>query len=429
VPASTLLLLDADLPSREVIRDVLAGVGYSVTAVETAEEAFRLAGDHQLVIIDVVTVPKTGAKTGPIAAAKTGPVAAAKTAADICREIRQTPALSAVPVLCISQSDDVEDRIRFLEAGADDVMAKPFDARELEARVEALLLRFQRSRDLSPALVHDPKERPTRRVVACFSPKGGVGTTTIAVNVAVSVAERRPDRTLLIDLDRQFGQVATHLNLTVRQTLADVARDESALREPELLRSYATRHESGLHVLAAPGTPELAGLVQADKIELLLQTALTAYDSIVIDAGSQLDEPATTALDRADAVIFAVHAEIAALKALHSLLEVLAEVGSVGAKATFVLNNAFAKEILKMRDIEGALGTRIAIDLPYDPFIYLKAVNEGIPVVKGAPRSAPAERLVRLAAIVFGEDTSVAVSAREEKDKRTNRLAGLLRRA
>jgi len=391
VPASTLLLLDADLPSREVIRGVLAGVGYSVTAVETAEEAFRLAGDHQLVIIDVVTSPKAGAKTGPIAEAKTA-ATRAKTAADICREIRQTPALSAVPVLCISQSDDVEDRIRFLEAGADDVMAKPFDARELEARVEALLLRFQRSVDVSPALVHIPNERPVRRVIACFSPKGGVGTTTIAVNIAVSVAERRPDRTLLIDLDRQFGQVATHLNLTVRQTLADVVRDESALREPELLRSYATRHEGGLHVLAAPGTPELAGLVQADKMELLLQTALSAYDSIVIDAGSQLDEPAMTALDRADGVIFAVHAEIAALKALHTLLEVLAEVGSVGAKATFVLNNAFAKEILKMRDIEGALGTRIAIDLPYDAFIYLKAVNEGIPVVKGAPKSIAVSR-------------------------------------
>jgi pilus assembly protein CpaE len=408
VPASTLLLLDADLPSGEVIRGVLAGVGYSVTSAASADDAFRLAGDHQLVIIDVVTGPKS--------------------AADICREIRQTPALSAVPVLCISQSDDVEDRIRFLEAGADDVMAKPFDARELEARVEALLLRFHRSVDMSPALVHDPKDRPKRKLVTCFSPKGGVGTTTIAVNIAVSVAERRPDRTLLIDLDRQFGQVATHLNLTVRNTLADVARDDSALREPELLRSYATRHESGLHVLPAPGTPELASLVQADKVERLLQTVLEAYDSIVIDAGTQLDEPAMIALDRADGVIFAVHAEIAALKALHSMLEVLAEVGSVGAKATFVLNNAVPKEILKLRDVEGALGTKIALELPYDPFIYLKAVNEGIPVIKGAPKSAAAERLVRLAAIAFGEDPALLVGAPEKKERRPNRLSGLLRR-
>src|SRR6266568_9457875 len=161
VPASTLLLLDADLASREVIRGVLAGVGYSVTAVEAADEAFRLAGDNQLVIVDVVT--------------------GARSAADVCREIRQTPALSAVPVLCISQSDDVEDRIHFLEAGADDVMAKPFDARELEARVEALLLRFQRSKDLSSLVTSDGiTVTRTRRVVAVHSPKGGVGTSTVA---------------------------------------------------------------------------------------------------------------------------------------------------------------------------------------------------------------------------------------------------------
>src|SRR5207247_6917078 len=177
VPASTLLLLDADPASAEVIRGVLTGVGYALNLTQTGDEAFHLAGDHQLVIIDVVTGPRT--------------------AADVCREIRQTPALSAVPVLCISQSDDVEDRIHFLEAGADDVMAKPFDARELEARVAALLLRFQRSRDLAPASIQDPSDRPLRRLVTCFAPKRGVGTTTIAVNIAVSVAARRPDRPLL----------------------------------------------------------------------------------------------------------------------------------------------------------------------------------------------------------------------------------------
>jgi len=85
------------------------------------------------------------------------------------------------------------------------------------------------------------------------------------------------------------------------------------------------------------------------------------------------------------------------------LLDYLADTGSVGAKALFVLNNMFAKEILRLRDVESALGTKISADLPYDPFLYLKAVNEGIPVVRGAPRTPPAERLLRLATVVFGE--------------------------
>jgi pilus assembly protein CpaE len=407
VPASSLLLLESDPASRGVIAGVLGGVGYAVTPVKDAAEVFAAAGDHQLVIIDVVSGPRT--------------------ASEICREIRSTPALAAIPVLCISQADDVEDRIRFLEAGADDVMAKPFDARELEARVEALLVRFQRSREVGTISPFEGAAHPTRRLVTVFSPKGGVGTTTIAVNLAVVMGGRRPGRTLLIDLDRQFGQVATHLNLTVRQTLADLVRDELGIREPELIRSYSSHHESGLHVIPAPGSPELAELVQAEHVDQLLDTALQAYDQVVIDAGSHLDEPSLTALERADGVVFTVYPEIAALKALHSLLDVLAEVGSTGTKATFVLNNMFARDILKMSQIESALGTRVAVELPYDPYIYLKAVNEGVPVVLGAPRSAAAERLSRLASVAFDLENAPPAPVLVP-DKKSGRLGGLIRR-
>jgi hypothetical protein len=89
---------------------------------------------------------------------------------------------------------------------------------------------------------------------------------------------------------------------------------------------------------------------------------------------------------------------------MHALLDYLNETGSIGLKSMFVLNYAFAREILKLRDVESALGSKVAFELPYDPFVYLKAVNEGIPVVIGAARSVPAERLVRLTASAFGED-------------------------
>jgi pilus assembly protein CpaE len=406
LPASTILLIEADAASGELINGVLAKVGYTVTTIADADEAFGRVAEHQLAIVDVVS--------------------GSKSAFDICREIRGTPALARIPVLCVGQSDDVEDRIRFLEAGADDVMAKPFDARELEARVEALLLRFQRSKDMTVVSSDGLTVSRAQRTVAVHSPRGGVGTTTIATNIAMVMARQKPDRVVLVDMHLQFGQVATHLNLEVKQSIADVARDEAATREPELLRTYATRHDSGLHVLAAPISPELADLVTAEHVDRILTTLLESYDSVVIDAGSWLDERTMTVFEHAETVIFAVCPEISALKAMHGLLDYLNEAGSVAAKSTFVLNNQFAREILKLRDVESALGTRVASELPYDPFLYLKAVNEGVPIVLGAPRSIPAEKFEKLAATAFGLD---GISVPEAPaPKRTGRFGGLIRR-
>jgi pilus assembly protein CpaE len=397
VPASTILLLESDPSADETIPQILIGAGYTLTRTSDSEAAIALAADHQLLVIDVTGGPRS--------------------AIEICTQVRSTPDLSRVPVLCVSPSDDVEERIRFLEAGADDVMARPFDARELEARVEALLLRFQRSKELVPAVSGDGVVGRARRTVAVYSPKGGVGTTTIATNIAVTAARKRPERVVLIDFALQFGGVATHLNLRPRQSLSDLVRDEAALREPELLRGYAARHDSGLHVLAAPTAPEAAEAVHPQHVARILATALEAYDLVVVDAGSMLDERVMTVLEAADTVILPVYAEIAALKAMHALLDYLNETGSIGLKSMFVLNNPFAREILKLRDVESALGSKVAFELPYDPFVYLKAVNEGIPVVIGAARSAPAERLVRLTGSAFGEDGLVAPLAVSEPKK------------
>ncbi len=407
MPSSQILLLELDAASGEVIRSSLTGVGYALETVTEADEAVRRAGEFSLVIIDVIDP--------------------ARSPADVCREIRETPSLAPIPVLCICQTDDVEERIRFLEAGADDVVAKPFDERELEARVEALLLRFQRSRALSPMPALDGgMVHRARRTVVAYSPKGGSGTTTVAVNVAVAHAAGRPGRVLIVDLDLQFGQVATLLNVTPTRTIADLARDDQSQREPELLKTYATHHESGLDVLAAPGSPELADLVTEAHVIRIFETALLAYDAVVIDAGSNLDARTLAALDAADTILIPVYPEIAALKAVQALLDFVNETGSISAKTTFVLNNVFAKEILKMRDVENGLGAKVTATLPYDPFVYHKAANEGNPVVRGAAQSAPAIALVQLAATAFGASVGEVNGATQER--RGRGLSGLLKR-
>ena len=404
MPASTILLLESVASAGGPIVTILTTAGYTVTLTDDPVVALAQGANHQLVMLDVTTGERTGI--------------------EICREFRALPDATGVPVMCVSATDEVEERIAYLEAGADDVMARPFDARELEARVEALLLRFQRSRDLSPVISSDGLTMTrAKRTVAVFSPKGGVGTTTIATNVAVAAAADRPDRIVLVDFDLQFGNVATHLDLVAKQTIADLVHDDGAMREPDLLRTYATRHDSGLHVLAAPRGPDAGQAVTASDVRLILRTALEAYDFVVVDAGSTLDARTEAVFEAAETIILAVGPEIAALNAMHAMLQYLATALPIADKSIFVVNEMFARQILKTRDVEGVLGTSVSIELPYDPFLYLKAVNEGIPIVLGAPRSAPGERLAKLSLMAFGLDSAALPAAAESK-----RSGGLFRR-
>jgi pilus assembly protein CpaE len=167
-------------------------------------------------------------------------------------------------------------------------------------------------------------------------------------------------------------------------------------------------------VLAAPADPESSDAISPDHVTQILRTLLDGYELVVVDAGSTLDERVLTIFEAAEAVILPVTPEIADLKAVHQLLEYLAEQGSVSLKTSFVLNNLFAREILKARDVETFLGTRMSIQLPYDPFLYLKASNEGIPIVTGSPRSNVAERLIKLSTTVFGEDGTAQPGMAEE---------------
>ncbi|HET7676581.1 MAG TPA: AAA family ATPase [Candidatus Limnocylindrales bacterium] len=408
MPASTILLIEADAKAGESIRAGLARSGHQVADMADTAEALLRASEYDLVIIDRVP-----GKSG---------------AADICRELRADPARASVAVLCIAQTDDVEERVAFLEAGADDVMARPFDERELEARVEALLLRFKHARDAGQAALTPVLLAPRQRLIAFFSPKGGVGTTTIAVNVAVAAAERLPGRVAIFDLDLQWGQVATHLDLRPPQSLAELARDEVAMAEPELLRSYAVQHESGLAVFCAPTTPDQVEAVQPEHVRRFLSSATRAYDVVVVDAGHTLDGRTLAVMEMADNIVFPLYPEIAALRALHSLLDALTEGAAVGGKTSYVLNHIFAREMLKQRDIENTLAAQITTELPYEPIVYLKAVNEGIPVVRGAPRSAPAASLSRLAATLIGDLPAEVIAGNGQQAQRKKGLGGLLKR-
>ena len=385
----SILLLAADRNAAAQLSSALSAPGHGVTVVTTVADLLSSAPRYSLVVLD-----RAPADT---------------TVAEVIAQLRADASAPSAPILAISQSADVEERIALLEANADDVVSRPFDAAELAARVEALAMHAQRAASRPGARAYG--EGSGRRVVAVFSPKGGVGTTTVATNLALIAAERHPNQTLIMDLDLSFGQVASHLNLTPKQTVLELARDVAAQHDPEMFRTYAIHHPGNLQVLAAPPGPGFSSLITAQHVDQVLTVASEAYEVVVIDAGTTIDERAMTVFGRSDTTIIPVLPEIPALNSVHIMFDQLSDIGAMGGSILFVLNNAFARDLLRRTDIETALGAKIAAELPYDPLVYLKAVNEGVPVVRGSSRSAPAERLRVLADVVLGPSPSAPSEA------------------
>jgi pilus assembly protein CpaE len=268
-------------------------------------------------------------------------------------------------------------------------------------------------------------------MVVFFSPKGGVGTTTLAVNTAVLLAGGGApppgvsastngvlpaSRVLLIDLDLQFGQVATHLNLTPRYDVAGLASDDQALADPDLARTYLTEHSSGLVVLAAPVRPEADFRVNLEHLQRVIELMRPSFDHILVDLGSRLDPRSLWLLEQADAHVFVLFPEIAALRAMSLLMAFLAETTPLRARAHLVVNHIFPKELLKTRDVENLLRTKPAAEIPYTEVDMIRSVNEGVPLVISRPAAPAAAALRRVAQAVIGiEPPQPAASGKDRR--------------
>jgi len=381
----SLLLLCAERAEAARLAQALSGLGRRVVATPFGPSAMDHGVGTSLIVVD--RTPDVEATT-------------------VVARIKSDPRLAAIPVLAIAQTDSVDERIALLDAGADDVMARPIDDLELAARVDGLLLRTPAPVVSGVATPETGPAEPRRaggRLVGFFAAHGGVGTTTLAVDTAVRLADRGAATVALVDLDPWWGQVATHLDLVPRATIVDLARDLNGGPDVELVRGYALQHSSGVSVYTSPPRPNDAAPLRQEQLELVLEALRGTYDYVIVDGGSAMDERAQVLHVRADRVVVVVSPEIPAVRATRMLLEQLAEFEAPSERQVLVLNHIFAAGLVKRDDLRRSLQVPIDIEIPYDPLLFLKAVNEGIPLVIGAPNSAPAQAIRRLAALLLVE--------------------------
>jgi len=225
----------------------------------------------------------------------------------------------------------------------------------------------------------------TGRVVTIFSPKGGTGKTAVATNLAAALAKRENARTLLLDLDLQFGDAAIVYGIEPERTIYDLVVAPGEL-DAEKLAGYVTKHPSGVDLLPAPLRPEDAELVVESKVTALLEVARSSYDVIVVDTSPFFHGPMLATLDRTDELLVLCGLDVPTLKNVGLALQTLELLSFPSSRVRYVMNRANANVGLKPAEVEAALKVKIGNALPADQAVPV-SINRGNPAVLAEPRA------------------------------------------
>lgn len=269
----------------------------------------------------------------------------------------------------------------------------------------------------SPRLPAVPEIRGAPgRLISVFSTKGGVGKSTVAINIAVAMARRSDERVALVDGDLQFGDVSVLLGLPPQATVLDAAAAVQ-YSDPEMIRSLLARHDSGLLVLPAPTEPVLNAPIAPTEIVAVCAALQSLCAQVVIDLPTQFDDYVLAVLDAADEVLLVGSMDIPSVKNLKIGIHALDLQAIAGPKLRLVLNRANTQVKLDVREIEQVLGLRAEFPIPSDIAVPL-SVNAGVPVVDQAPKAAASRALEHIAASVVGAEVAVGGGGRRKRRAR-----------
>ena len=361
--AAKILVVDDDLNVQRSLEYTLKQEGYDVVLASDGAEAFRLYAAElpDLVLLDVMLPKLDGYQ--------------------VAEKIRAEEAGSRhVPIIMLTAEREVEQKVRGLRAGADDYLIKPFHPAELLARIKSLLARFA-PRDL---LLSRP---PLGRILAFYGAKGGVGTTTIAINAAIALHRELGRKVCLVDGNLQFGDHRVFLDLGLdRKSIVDVVTAPAI--DGDLIKSTLVKHDSGIDLLLAPPSPETAELVHPEHLPEIAEILAGMYDYVLIDIDKRLDDINLGVFEAASTVFVVMTADLSCLKNVRLILETMAHLGYPPAKTQLVLNRSNAFTGINVKNAEGALKRTIDHQVVNEYRGAISALNTGAPFMFGKADSA-----------------------------------------
>jgi pilus assembly protein CpaE len=241
------------------------------------------------------------------------------------------------------------------------------------------------------------------KVTTVFSPKGGIGKTCVSTNLAATFAKHHKTRTLLLDLDLQFGDAAIMLGLEPDKTIYDLVVAPGEL-DTEKLAGYTSQHPCGLDVLPAPIRPEDAELVTEGKLARLLEVARASYDTIIVDTSPFFHGPMLATLDRTDLLLLLCGLDIPTIKNVRLGLQTLELLSFPEERIRVILNRANTNVGLKRSEVEETLRTKVHAELPSDRAVPM-AVNRGKPVALAEPGADFSKAIRDLADMIAARNT------------------------
>jgi pilus assembly protein CpaE len=281
-----------------------------------------------------------------------------------------------------------------MRAGIRDLLDPGADVAEIRAAIDrAGQAAAGRRRVLRPV---EDASRYTGRVITVASPKGGVGKTTIATNLAIGLTSSAPQSTVLVDLDVQFGDVASALGLSPEYSLPDAVHGPAS-QDTIVLKTFLTQHPSGLYAVCGSDSPAAGDTVTGEDVSRLLASLAREFRYVVVDTAPGLSEQTLAALDRATDVVMLSSMDVPGVRGLRKELDVLRELCMIPAGRHVVMNFADPKNGLSVRDVETTLGTGIDVVLPRSAAVPV-STNQGVPLLESGRKDPMTKELRRLVA-------------------------------
>ncbi len=355
------------------LKAILIRLGYAVSAHDRPTSALEWLDTTQTIpdlIISDVMMPDMDGYT-------------------FVKKIRTNPKTTKVPVIMLTSQTEIKDKVAGLEAGADDFLSKSVSPNELELRVKALLTRNQ-EKALSIS-------QSSSKVFSVFSLRGGVGTTSIAVNLSIAISQLLEIKICVWDMAVYGGQCALMMNLRPKNSLALLAGWPEGTIEEGLLGSMILDHTSGVSLLPAPQLFEEGDLITRSTIDLVWTPLQLIAPYIVVDAGNHFSDPVISILERSDAILLPLAPELASVNATYQAIRIFEEMGINRSKILPVVNITMPKSSLSTEKIAEGLKMDIFAEIPYDSTTMIKAINQGTPYFMLAPKSTVCTALSKMA--------------------------------